>query len=90
MSRRLTRHIKTRHKDVQRVKGALLMKKECRIIRRFDEKGSAYIMKEKPQRNILCSKVNGNRESTKSLLNAVRVWSFYQECFLVYTNRVAG
>ena len=32
MSRKLTRHIKTRHKDVQRVKGALLMKKERRII----------------------------------------------------------
>ena len=32
MSRNLTRHMKTRHKDVQRVKGALLMKKERRII----------------------------------------------------------
>ena len=32
MSRKLTRHIKTRHKDVQRVKNALLMKRERRII----------------------------------------------------------
>ena len=32
MSRKLTRHIQTRHKDVQRVKDALVMKKEHRII----------------------------------------------------------
>ena len=32
MSRKLTRHVKTRHKDVQRVKDALVMKKERRII----------------------------------------------------------
>ena len=32
MSRKLTRHIKTWHKDVQRVKNALLMKRERRII----------------------------------------------------------
>ena len=44
-------------------------------------------MRKKVQRNILCLKVNGNRESIKNLLNAVHVWPFYGKHFLAYTKR---
>ena len=92
MSSKLTRHIKTQHKDVQRVKDALLMKKESTIIefQKIRRERSGCIIKEKLQRNILCFKENGNRECIKNLLNAVHVSPFYEESFLVYTKRVAG
>ena len=92
MSAKLTRHIQTRLKDVQRVKDALVMKKERRTIE-FQK-----IQREEIR---LCNEREASKKHPvflgeqkqkkyKNLLNAVHVWPFYRKGFLVYIKRVAG
>ena len=86
MSRKLTRYIQTRHKDAQRVKDALVKKKEHRImefqkIRREGVRNEKEASKKHPV-------FQGERKQGK--YTKLIQCCFYREGFLVYTKRVAG